>query len=157
MDARNQRLNLSETAQKYYFDAAEAEAWMSEHELYMMGEERAKDETGAQAMMKKHQTLENNVEDYADVVRQLGDRSRDLVEEDHPDSDQICVRQSQVDKFYAGLKDLAQERRSKLEEVFKLYTLHREIDDLLEWIADKVHLGFYMIIASGMSWKSEIS
>ena len=42
-----------------------------------------------------------------------------------------------MDKFYAGLKDLAQERRSKLEEVFKLYTLHREIDDLLEWIAEK--------------------
>lgn len=52
-------------------------------------------------------------------------------------SDQIAVRQSQVDKLYAGLKDLAGERRSKLEEVFKLYTLHREIDDLLEWIAEK--------------------
>ncbi|XP_035827840.1 spectrin beta chain isoform X3 [Aplysia californica] len=137
IDARNQRLKLSEIAQQYYFDAAEAEAWMSEQELYMMGEERAKDEIGAQNMMKKHQTLENNVEDYAEVVRQLGERSRELMEEEHPESDQIAVRQSQVDKFYAGLKDLAQERRGKLEEVFKLYTLHREIDDLLEWIADK--------------------
>lgn len=52
-------------------------------------------------------------------------------------SDQIALRQSQVDKLYAGLKDLAGERRGKLEEVFKLYTLHREIDDLLEWIAEK--------------------
>lgn len=52
-------------------------------------------------------------------------------------SDQIAVRQSQVDKLYAGLKDLAGERRGKLEEVFKLYTLHREIDDLLQWIAEK--------------------
>ncbi|XP_059173308.1 spectrin beta chain-like isoform X3 [Physella acuta] len=137
VDARNQRLKLSEIAQQYYFDASEAEAWMSEQELYMMGEERAKDEIGAQNMMKKHQTLENNVEDYAEVVRQLGERSRELMEEEHPESDQIAVRQSQVDKLYAGLKDLAGERRGKLEEVFKLYTLHREIDDLLEWIADK--------------------
>jgi len=137
VDARNQRLKLSEIAQQYYFDASEAEAWMSEQELYMMGEERAKDEIGAQNMMKKHQTLENNVEDYAEEVRKLGERSRELMEEEHPDSDQIAIRQSQVDKFYAGLKDLAQERRSKLEEVFKLYTLHREIDDLLEWIAEK--------------------
>ena len=52
-------------------------------------------------------------------------------------SDAIAVRQSQVDKLYAGLKDLAGERRGKLEEVFKLYTLHREIDDLLQWIAEK--------------------
>ncbi|KAH9489100.1 hypothetical protein Btru_057665 [Bulinus truncatus] len=137
VDARNQRLKLSEIAQQYYFDASEAEAWMSEQELYMMGEERAKDEIGAQNMMKKHQTLENNVEDYAEIVRQLGERSRELMEEEHPESDQIAVRQSQVDKLYAGLKDLAGERRGKLEEVFKLYTLHREIDDLLEWIADK--------------------
>ncbi|GFN97697.1 spectrin beta chain [Plakobranchus ocellatus] len=137
VDARNQRLKLSEIAQQYYFDASEAEAWMSEQELYMMGEERAKDEIGAQNMMKKHQTLENNVEDYAEVVRQLGERSRELMEDEHPESDQIAVRQSQVDKLYAGLKDLAGERRGKLEEVFKLYTLHREIDDLLEWIADK--------------------
>lgn len=70
---------------QYYFDASEAEAWMSEQELYMMGEERAKDEIGAQNMMKKHQTLENNVEDYAEVVRQLGERSRELMEEEHPE------------------------------------------------------------------------
>lgn len=137
VEARSQRLKLSEIAQQYYFDAAEAEAWMSEQELYMMAEDRAKDELGAQNMMKKHQTLENNVEDYADVVRQLGERSRRLIEEEHPESDQMAVRQSQVDKLYAGLKDLAGERRGKLEEVFKLYTLHREIDDLLQWIAEK--------------------
>ena len=70
---------------QYYFDASEAEAWMSEQELYMMGEERSKDEIGAQNMMKKHQNLEKAVEDYADVVRQLGERSRNLMETDHPE------------------------------------------------------------------------
>ena len=51
----------------------------------MMGEERAKDEIGAQNMMKKHQTLEHVVEDYADVVRQLGEKSRNLIDQDHPE------------------------------------------------------------------------
>ncbi|KAK3578499.1 hypothetical protein CHS0354_007749 [Potamilus streckersoni] len=134
---RKDRLHLSDTAQQYFFDASEAEAWMSEQELYMMGEERAKDEIGAQNMMKKHQILENAVEDYAEVVRSLGERSRTLIESEHPDSDQIAVRQSQVDKLYAGLKDLSQERRSKLEEVLKLYTLSHEVDDLMQWIAER--------------------
>ena len=58
---------------------------MSEQELYMMGEERAKDEIGAQNMMKKHQILENVVEDYTNEVRQLGERSRKLIDEDHPE------------------------------------------------------------------------
>lgn len=70
---------------QYYYDASEAEAWMSEQELYMMGEERAKDEIGAQNMMKKHQALEHVVEDYANVVRQLGEQSRALINQDHPE------------------------------------------------------------------------
>lgn len=52
-------------------------------------------------------------------------------------SDQITVRQSQVDKLYAGLKDLALERRQKLEEALRLFGLNREVDDLMQWIAER--------------------
>ena len=50
-----------------------------------MTEDRAKDETGAQNMLKKHGVLEQTVEDYADTIRQLGERSRNLIDEGHPD------------------------------------------------------------------------
>ena len=70
---------------QYFFDASEAEAWMSEQELYMMGEDRAKDEMGANNMLKKHSTLEKTVEDYSETIRSLGERSRILTEENHPD------------------------------------------------------------------------
>ena len=58
---------------------------MSEQELYMMGEDRAKDEMGASNMLKKHGNLEQTVEDYAETVRQLGERARNLSDEAHPD------------------------------------------------------------------------
>eukprot|EP00061_Rhincodon_typus_P013522 g39934.t1 len=41
-DKRSARLEESQKAQQFYFDAAEAEAWMGEQELHMMSEERAK-------------------------------------------------------------------------------------------------------------------
>lgn len=41
-EKRHERLSEAHKAQQYYFDAAEAEAWMSEQELYMMSEEKAK-------------------------------------------------------------------------------------------------------------------
>lgn len=47
------------------------------------------------------------------------------------------MKQSQVDKLYASLKDLALERREKLGEVLKLYKLSREIEDLEQWIAER--------------------
>lgn len=42
VERRHGRLEEAHKAQQYYFDAAEAEAWMSEQELYMMSEEKAK-------------------------------------------------------------------------------------------------------------------
>lgn len=137
VDARKERLELSELTQQYFFDAAEAEAWMSEQELYMISDERARDEMGAANMLKKHSNMERVVEDYADTIRQLGERSRKFLDDGHPDSDAIAVKQSQVDKLYASLKDLALERRDKLGEVLKLYKLNREIDDLEQWIAER--------------------
>lgn len=42
-----------------------------------------------------------------------------------------------MDKLYAGLKDLAEERRSKLQERLRLTQLKREVDDLEQWIAER--------------------
>jgi spectrin beta len=73
-----------EKAQQYLFDANEAEAWMSEQELYMMVEDRGKDEISAQNLMKKHEILEQAVDDYAQTIRQLGETVRQLTAEEHP-------------------------------------------------------------------------
>ncbi|KAL0280603.1 UNVERIFIED_CONTAM: hypothetical protein PYX00_001846 [Menopon gallinae] len=137
VENRERGLSQSERVQQYFFDANEAESWMSEQELYMMVEDRGKDEISAENLMKKHETLELAVEDYADTIRQLGETARQLTSEHHPQSDQIAVKQSQVDKLYAGLKDLAGERRAKLDEALQLFMLNREVDDLEQWIADR--------------------
>uniref|UniRef100_A0A8C8MKG7 Spectrin beta chain n=1 Tax=Oncorhynchus tshawytscha TaxID=74940 RepID=A0A8C8MKG7_ONCTS len=113
------------------------EAWMSEQELYMMSEEKAKDEQSSVAMLKKHQIVEQSVEDYAETVHQLSKTSRGLTAAGHPESERIGMRQSQVDKLYAGMKDLSEERRGKLDERFRLFQLNREVDDLEQWIAER--------------------
>uniref|UniRef100_A0A8D3E8B7 Spectrin beta chain n=1 Tax=Scophthalmus maximus TaxID=52904 RepID=A0A8D3E8B7_SCOMX len=136
-ESRHGRLEEAHKAQQYYFDAAEAEAWMSEQELYMMSEEKAKDELSAVTMLKKHQIVEQAVEDYAESVHLLSKTSRGLVADGHPESERISMRQSQVDKLYAGLKDLSEERRGKLDERLRLFQLNREVDDLEQWIAER--------------------
>ncbi|XP_074602834.1 spectrin beta chain-like isoform X2 [Brevipalpus obovatus] len=137
MDHRRSKLLESQRAQQYYFDASEAEAWMSEQELYMMVEDRGKDEFSTQNLMKKHDSLESAVGDYAETVKSLGETAKQLIEEKHPQSDQIIIRQSQIDKLYAGLKDLANERRGKLNEALELYSLGREFDDVMQWIQER--------------------
>uniref|UniRef100_A0A673BYI2 Spectrin beta chain n=1 Tax=Sphaeramia orbicularis TaxID=375764 RepID=A0A673BYI2_9TELE len=130
-------LERSQSLLKDDSSGASAEAWMSEQELYMMSEEKAKDEQSAVTMLKKHQIMEQAVEDYAETVHQLSKTSRGLVSDGHPESERISMRQSQVDKLYAGLKDLSEERRGKLEERLRLFQLNREVDDLEQWIAER--------------------
>ncbi|XP_035999097.1 spectrin family protein isoform X1 [Fundulus heteroclitus] len=136
-DKRHDRLIEAHRAQQFYADAAEAEAWMGEQELHMMSEEKAKDEQSALAMVKKHQILEQALEDYAQTIHQLANSSRLMVTSEHPESERITLRQAQVDKLYAGLKDLAEERRGRLQERLRLTQLKREVDDLEQWIAER--------------------
>ena len=91
LDARRAKLLVSEKAQQFFFDANVAEAWMSEQELYMMVEDRGKDEFSAQNLMKKHEGLEAAVEEYSRNVRDLGEMARQLIEQGHPESDNIKV------------------------------------------------------------------
>lgn len=42
-----------------------------------------------------------------------------------------------MDKQYAGLKDMAEERRRTLENMYHLFQLKRETDDLEQWITEK--------------------
>uniref|UniRef100_A0AAY4CTV6 Spectrin beta chain n=1 Tax=Denticeps clupeoides TaxID=299321 RepID=A0AAY4CTV6_9TELE len=135
-DQRHTRLAEAHRAQQFYADAAEAEAWMGEQELHMMSEEKAKDEQSAVVMVKKHQILEQALEDYAQTVYQLANSSRLMVTSEHPESERITLRQAQVDKLYAGLKDLAEER-GRLQERLRLTQLKREVDDLEQWIAER--------------------
>uniref|UniRef100_A0A8C4EU35 Spectrin beta chain n=1 Tax=Dicentrarchus labrax TaxID=13489 RepID=A0A8C4EU35_DICLA len=137
MVKRRERLNGSNLAQQYYNDADEAEAWIGEQELYMIADEKAKDEQSAMLMLKRHMILKQNVDDYADSIQKLADRAQKMFAEDHPDGEEIIRRQGQVDKQYAGLKDLAEDRRKKLDHTYHHFLLSREVEDLEHWIAER--------------------
>ncbi|XP_075892697.1 spectrin beta chain, non-erythrocytic 4 [Nelusetta ayraudi] len=124
-------------AQQYFFDTAEVEAWLSEQELHMMNEEKGKDEPSTLQLLKKHLVLEQTIEDYADTIGLLSQQCRQLLEMGHPDYELISKRQSQIDRLYVSLKDLVEERKSRLEQQYWLYQLNREVDELEQWIAQR--------------------
>uniref|UniRef100_A0A673CPL4 Spectrin beta chain n=1 Tax=Sphaeramia orbicularis TaxID=375764 RepID=A0A673CPL4_9TELE len=137
MVKRRERLNGSNMAQQYYNDADEAEAWIGEQELYMIADEKAKDEQSAMLMLKRHMILKQAVDDYANSIQKLADRAQKMFAEDHPDGSDIIRRQGQVDKQYAGLRELAEERRKKLDHTYHHFLLSREVEDLEQWIAER--------------------
>ncbi|KAI3352715.1 hypothetical protein L3Q82_020167 [Scortum barcoo] len=102
------------------------------------------DEQSAVTMQKKHQIVEQAVEDYAETVHQLSKTSRGLVADGHPErcshtslSVSACVSLRWINCTHDGLKDLSEERRGKLDERLRLFQLNREVDDLEQWIAER--------------------
>uniref|UniRef100_A0A8C1AVQ4 Spectrin beta chain n=1 Tax=Cyprinus carpio carpio TaxID=630221 RepID=A0A8C1AVQ4_CYPCA len=134
---RQLRLDVMYQAQQFYFDAGEVEAWLSEQELHMMNEETGKDEASTLQLLKKQLALEQTIEDYAETIGMLSQQCRQLLELGHPDCEQISKHQSQIDRLYVSLKDLAEERKSRLEQQYWLYQLNREVDELEQWIAER--------------------
>ncbi|KAK2848225.1 hypothetical protein Q7C36_009907, partial [Tachysurus vachellii] len=124
-------------AQQYYSDIVEVEAWLSEQELHMMNEEKGKDELSTLQLLKKQISLEQTIEDYAETIGLLSQQCRQLLELGHPDSEQISKRQSQIDRLYVSLKDLVEERKCRLEQQYWLFQLHREVEELEQWIAER--------------------
>ncbi|KAM6115359.1 spectrin beta chain, erythrocytic [Pterocles gutturalis] len=135
--ARQRRLREAGEAQQYYLDAGEAEAWVSEQELFMGTEETPKDEESALVMLKRHVRQQRAIEDYGQTIKELAGRAQQLLSAGHPEGEQIIRLQGQVDKHYAGLKEAAEERRRRLENMSHLFQLKREVEDLEQWIAER--------------------
>ncbi|OPJ74160.1 spectrin beta chain, erythrocytic [Patagioenas fasciata monilis] len=124
-------------AQQYYQDASEAEAWVSEQELFMGAEEKPKDEESGLMMLKRHVRQQRAIEDYGQTIKELAGRAQQMLSAGHPEGEQIIRLQGQVDKHYAGLKEAAEERRRRLENMSHLFQLKREVEDLEQWIAER--------------------
>ncbi|KAM6289237.1 LOW QUALITY PROTEIN: spectrin beta chain, non-erythrocytic 4-like [Aegotheles albertisi] len=136
-ERRQQTLDATYQLEQYYFDVAEVESWLGEQELLLMNEEKGKDEQSTLQLLKKHLLTEQTVENYEETIAQLSRQCRALLELGHPQSEQVSRRQSQVDRLYVSLKDLVEERKTKLEQQYWLYQLNREVDELEHWIAEK--------------------
>ncbi|XP_017589234.1 PREDICTED: spectrin beta chain, non-erythrocytic 1, partial [Corvus brachyrhynchos] len=135
--ARHQLLQEAGEAQQYYLDADEAEAWVSEQELFMGPEEKPKDEESCLMMLKRHVRQLRSIEDYGQTIKELAGRAQQLLSAGHPVGEQIIRLQGQVDKHYAGLKEAAEERRRRLENMSHLFQLKREVEELEQWIAER--------------------
>uniref|UniRef100_A0A8C6XUW3 Spectrin beta chain n=1 Tax=Naja naja TaxID=35670 RepID=A0A8C6XUW3_NAJNA len=134
---RLRRLEEASEAQRYYLDAGEAEAWISEQELYVGTDERPRDEESGIVMLKRHLRQQRSIEEYGKNIKQLASRAQKLLSAGHPEGEDIIRLQGQVDKEYARLKHLAEERRRKVELAYHLFKLKREVDDLEQWIAER--------------------
>lgn len=53
------------------------------------------------------------------------------------ESEQIMKQQSHIDRLYLSVKDMVEHRKSKLEQQYWLYQLHKDVEELEKWITER--------------------
>ncbi|XP_051516981.1 spectrin beta chain, non-erythrocytic 4-like isoform X1 [Myxocyprinus asiaticus] len=137
MERRTLMLDAVSHAQQYYTNAAKAESWLSGQKLQVLNEEKGNDEASTLRLLKEQLALEQTVENYAETVGSLSQQCRRMLELGHPDSEQITKQQAHIDRLYVSLKDLVEQRKTKLEQQYWLYQLKREVEALEKWISER--------------------
>ncbi|XP_066509801.1 spectrin beta chain, non-erythrocytic 4 [Hoplias malabaricus] len=136
-ERRTVMLDAVSHAQHYYSEAAKVESWLSGQKLHVLNEENGNDEASTLRLLKEQLALEQKVENYAETVGFLSQQCRRMLELGHPDSEQITKQQAHIDRLYVSLKDLVEQRKTKLEQHYWLYQLKREVEALEKWISER--------------------
>ncbi|XP_062844411.1 spectrin beta chain, non-erythrocytic 4 isoform X2 [Trichomycterus rosablanca] len=136
-ERRSVMLDAVSTAQQYYTEAAKAESWLSGQKLHVLNEENGSDEASTLRLLKEQLALEQKVENYSETVGFLSQQCRRMLELGHPDSEQITKQQAHIDRLYVSLKDLVEQKKTKLEQQYWLYQLKREVEALEKWISER--------------------
>ncbi|XP_065183632.1 spectrin beta chain, non-erythrocytic 1-like [Sycon ciliatum] len=136
-DLRQRQLDRSEHCHQYLLDAAEAQAWMSEQELFLMVDDRGRDEDSAQALLNRHEIMAQDIKEFRNTVDSLGATAKAMLDAEHFNSDTISMRQSQVDKLYTGLVDLAEERGAKIKASLEMFHFGSEYEDTVMWLGEQ--------------------
>ena len=74
--------------------------------------------------IKKHETLEDSVEDYADTIKQLGKTDSHFVAGGHFKSEAMETRNGQAEEFPVRTKDPTAECHATLDDALKLLMLN---------------------------------
>ncbi len=121
----------------------------------MGSEDYGKDLASVQNLLKKHQLLEADILAHEDRVKDMNIQADSLLESDQFDRGQIQERRKSINERYdrsakpefsgkydfgladsefCSVKDLANQRRERLNEALTLHQFFRDIDDEESWI-----------------------
>ena len=120
-----------------FSEMGEAEAWMDEKKPQLTSADLGKDEDSCQALIKKLDALELDIDAFRATIDHISNTSHKLVSEEHYERDVIATKQTSVVAKYDELLAAAAQRRRALLEKQELYRFFRETDEVAKWIKEQ--------------------
>ncbi|KJH49812.1 spectrin repeat-containing domain protein [Dictyocaulus viviparus] len=134
---KSYRLKEANKQKSFMAAVKDLEFWLGEVEILLHSDDYGKDLASIENLLKKHQLLEADIMAHEDRVQEMNHQADSLLERDQFGGQQIAERRKVIADRYERVKELANERRDKLNKALNVHQFLRDIDDEESWIKEK--------------------
>ncbi|GFS73890.1 spectrin alpha chain, non-erythrocytic 1 [Trichonephila clavipes] len=126
------RLRLADAleAQKYYFEATQAEMWMKEKLSQVVGADAERVIYSVQAIQKKLSAVEAATDGFRQTIHMLQELSCSLIERGHYDAQTIQKKQEEVNDLYEELRQNTLKKSAIFREKEDYFVFERDIKSI---------------------------
>ncbi|XP_077987102.1 spectrin alpha chain, non-erythrocytic 1-like isoform X2 [Glandiceps talaboti] len=134
--SRQEKLFGAMEIQKFNRDADETISWINEKDSVMSSDDYGRDLASVQTLQRKHEGLERDLAALDDKVTTLTAEA-DRLQEIHPDNaPEILSKKEEINTNWNQLTTKASDRKTRLEDSYKLHRFLADFRDLISWIHD---------------------
>ncbi|CAF3226908.1 unnamed protein product [Rotaria socialis] len=136
LQEKSARLQLARKLEQFFRDCDEFIFWMRDKETFVLSDDFGKDLQSVQNLQRKHDNVERDISVLQEKVENLRkDGAR--IQEDVPEgADQIDKRLNDMIQAWDDLRAKSDERKTVLNESFRLHRFLSEFRDLMSWALD---------------------
>ncbi|GFQ78654.1 spectrin alpha chain, non-erythrocytic 1 [Trichonephila clavata] len=127
------RLRLADAleAQKYYFEATQAEMWMKEKLSQVVGADAERVIYSVQAVQKKLSAVEAATDGFRQTIYMLQELSSSLIERGHYDAQTIQKKQEEVNDLYEELRQNTLKKSAIFREKEDYFVFERDVKSII--------------------------
>lgn len=132
-------IKLKEANKQKSFMAAvkDLEFWLGEVEILLASDDYGKDLASVENLLKKQQLIEADIAAHQDRINEMKQQADSLLESDQFQGQRIAERSKAISDRYDRVKQMAENRRDKLNKALNVHQFFRDIDDEESWIKEK--------------------
>eukprot|EP00043_Microstomoeca_roanoka_P018637 m.201569 g.201569 ORF g.201569 m.201569 type:complete len:2469 (+) comp16866_c1_seq3:1085-8491(+) len=136
-ESRKAKLQEAREYQQLRADADEEESWINEKQAMMTSVETVETLSGAQALAKKHDAFEVDLQEHHERVQALLVRGQDLIDRGNYQAAEVSQCMKALKDALATLTEASKARKIALGDRLRVLKCTREAESILAWIKDK--------------------
>lgn len=151
--SKEKKIRLNEAYEALLFTRSlnELIVWMDETEQHLSSEDYGKDLPSVNNLIKKHQVLEADIAHHAETIEQIKSQDQKFLKNDHFMKEDLHEKSMNAMKRYHSLHEPMTIRGDNLEDSLLLHQFIRDVEDELQWLAEKEPLATSKDLGSSLT------